>query len=63
MRGCFSACAGHVITLQKNIVIASAGHVAGVHAGKWARGGWAGSDEQETQIKNETQVGTTCLGN
>jgi hypothetical protein len=27
-----------------------------VCAGKWARGGWAGSDEQELQIKEETQV-------
>jgi len=25
--------------------------------GKWARGGWAGSDEQELLIKEETQVG------
>ena len=28
-----------------------------VAAGKWARGGWAGSDEQEKAIKEETQVG------
>lgn len=25
-------------------------------SGKWARGGWAGSDEQELQVKEETQV-------
>jgi hypothetical protein len=30
---------------------------AAVAAGKWARGGWAGSDKQEGQIKEETQVG------
>jgi hypothetical protein len=27
-----------------------------VSAGKWARGGWAGSDQQELQVKEETQV-------
>lgn len=27
-----------------------------VCAGKWARGPWAGSDELELQIKEETQV-------
>ncbi len=25
-------------------------------AGKWARGGWAASDEDEKRIKEETQV-------
>jgi prolyl-tRNA synthetase len=29
---------------------------AAVAKGKWARGGWAGSDEQEKQIKEETQA-------
>jgi hypothetical protein len=30
-------------------------------AGKWARGGWAGSDEQEKQIKEETQATLRCF--
>jgi prolyl-tRNA synthetase len=35
--------------------------VAAVLAGKWARGGWAGSDAQETQIKEETQATLRCF--
>lgn len=34
---------------------------AAVAAGKWARGGWAGSDAQETQIKEETQATLRCF--
>jgi prolyl-tRNA synthetase len=34
---------------------------AAVAAGKWARGGWAGSDEQEKQIKEETQATLRCF--
>jgi prolyl-tRNA synthetase len=30
-------------------------------AGKWARGGWAGSDDQEKQIKEETQATLRCF--
>jgi hypothetical protein len=30
-------------------------------AGKWARGPWAGSDAQETQIKEETQATLRCF--
>lgn len=29
--------------------------------GKWARGGWCGSDEQEKQIKEETQATLRCF--
>jgi len=32
-----------------------------VAAGKWARGGWAGTDEQEVQIKEETQATIRCF--
>jgi prolyl-tRNA synthetase len=32
-----------------------------IHAGKWARGGWAGSDEQEKQVKEETQATIRCF--
>lgn len=35
---------------------------AAVAAGKWARGGWAGSDKQEGRIKEETQVSGGLLG-
>ncbi|GBF87895.1 prolyl-tRNA synthetase [Raphidocelis subcapitata] len=34
---------------------------AAVAEGKWARGGWAGSDEQEKQIKEETQATLRCF--
>ncbi|WIA20581.1 hypothetical protein OEZ85_004969 [Tetradesmus obliquus] len=34
---------------------------AAVAEGKWARGGWAGSDAQETQIKEETQATLRCF--
>ncbi len=27
--------------------------------GKWARGGWAASDEDEKRVKEETQVGAS----
>ncbi len=30
-------------------------------AGKWARGPWAGSDAQETQIKEETGATLRCF--
>ena len=30
-------------------------------AGKWARGPWAGSDAQETQVKEETQATLRCF--
>ena len=29
-------------------------------AGKWARGGWAGSDDDELFIKEETQATLRC---
>ncbi|GAB4818966.1 hypothetical protein N2152v2_006012 [Parachlorella kessleri] len=32
-----------------------------VAEGKWARGPWAGSDEQEVQIKEETQATLRCI--
>ena len=32
-----------------------------VHAGKWARGGWAGSDADETLVKEETQATLRCI--
>eukprot|EP00878_Enallax_costatus_P007145 GHUV01007488.1.p1 GENE.GHUV01007488.1~~GHUV01007488.1.p1 ORF type:complete len:525 (+),score=170.90 GHUV01007488.1:230-1576(+) len=34
---------------------------AAVAEGKWARGGWAGSDDQEKQIKEETQATLRCF--
>ncbi|KIZ05449.1 prolyl-tRNA synthetase [Monoraphidium neglectum] len=34
---------------------------ATVAEGKWARGGWAGSDDQEKQIKEETQATLRCF--
>lgn len=34
---------------------------AAVEEGKWARGGWAGSDEQETSIKTETGATLRCI--
>ena len=34
---------------------------AAVAAGKWARGGWAGSDAQEEQIKEETGATLRCF--
>lgn len=34
---------------------------AAVAEGKWARGGWAGSDEQELLIKEETQATIRCF--
>ena len=30
-------------------------------AGKWARGGWAGTDDQEKQIKEETGATLRCF--
>jgi prolyl-tRNA synthetase len=30
-------------------------------AGKWARGGWAASDEDEKRIKEETQATLRCF--
>ena len=32
-----------------------------IAAGKWARGGWAGSDAQEEQVKEETQATIRCF--
>jgi prolyl-tRNA synthetase len=29
--------------------------------GKWARGGWAASDEEERRIKEETQATLRCF--
>ena len=34
---------------------------AAIAAGKWARGGWAGTDEQETQVKEETGATLRCF--
>ena len=34
---------------------------AAVAAGQWARGGWAGSDAQEEQIKEETGATLRCF--
>jgi prolyl-tRNA synthetase len=34
---------------------------AAVSAGKWARGGWAGSSEHETQVKEETGATLRCF--
>lgn len=31
-----------------------------IGSGKWALGGWAGSDEQETQVKEETGATLRC---
>ena len=31
------------------------------HAGKWARGGWAGSDADEARVKEETQATLRCF--
>ena len=31
------------------------------HAGKWARGPWAGSDDQERQVKEETSATLRCF--
>lgn len=30
-------------------------------AGKWARGPWSGSDEDETRVKEETQATLRCF--
>jgi prolyl-tRNA synthetase len=32
-----------------------------VEAGKWARGGWAGTDAEETQVKEETGATLRCF--
>ncbi|GLC44306.1 Proline--tRNA ligase, chloroplastic/mitochondrial [Pleodorina starrii] len=32
-----------------------------IAAGKWARGGWAGSDEDERRVKEETQATLRCF--
>jgi len=34
---------------------------AAIAAGKWARGGWEGSDEQEKEIKEETGATIRCF--
>jgi len=34
---------------------------AAVEAGKWARGGWAASDEEETRVKEETGATLRCF--
>ena len=31
------------------------------HAGKWARGGWAASDDDERRVKEETQATLRCF--
>jgi prolyl-tRNA synthetase len=32
-----------------------------ISSGKWARGGWAGSDEQEKKVKEETGATLRCF--
>lgn len=34
---------------------------AAIQSGRWARGGWAGSDEQEKQVKEETGATLRCF--
>lgn len=34
---------------------------AAIAEGKWARGGWAASDEDEKQVKEETQATLRCF--
>lgn len=34
---------------------------AAISSGKWARGGWAGSDDQEKQVKEETGATLRCF--
>lgn len=34
---------------------------AAVSSGKWARGGWAGSAEQEKQVKEDTGASLRCF--
>lgn len=34
---------------------------AAVAGGKWARGGWSGSDEDEKRVKEETQATLRCF--
>lgn len=48
---------------DENIVdVSSYGELkAAIEEGKWARGGWAGSDEQETQVKEETGATLRCF--
>ena len=36
-------------------------HLRTPFPGKWARGGWSGIDEQEKQIKEETQATLRCF--
>ena len=31
------------------------------HVGKWARGGWAASDDDERRVKEETQATLRCF--
>jgi len=31
------------------------------HTGKWARGGWSGSDADEKRVKEETQATLRCF--
>ena len=33
----------------------------GACAGKWARGGWVGSDAEEKRVKEETQATLRCF--
>ena len=35
--------------------------VAAIDAGKWARGGWEGSDEDEKRVKEETGATIRCF--
>ncbi len=39
----------------------AAGSALVLPAGKWARGPWAGSDDQERQIKEETSATLRCF--